>query len=65
MRLKIDQFYEDAHMGRLKYKGELEGNLIFDQYKEVLGYMTRERVTFQPQFNRRRIAALKPTSPPS
>jgi hypothetical protein len=64
MRLKIDSFYHDNKIGPLKYKGIVEGNLIFDNYLFAYGKWNCERVTFHPVYNEPRIKRLKPCLPP-
>lgn len=64
MRLKIDSFYHDNKIGALKYRGILEGNLIFDNYVHAYGKLNMERVTMHPVLNEPRIQRLKPCLPP-
>lgn len=63
--MKIDSFYQDPNLGRLKYKGILGGKLIFDQYQKVFGGWHEARVTLDPKKNKTRIANLKPSNPPA
>ena len=61
MKLKIDQFYLDRKLGYLKYKGVLEGKLLFDHYVKAYGEWMAERATFSEVI----IPRLKPHLPPA
>lgn len=65
MRLKIDNFYQDKKLGRLKYKGTQEGNLIFDNYAKAVGVIGVQRATFHPVLQANRIAKLTSSFPPA
>lgn len=62
--LKIDQFYQDENLGRLKFKGYSEGRLLFDQYQKVFGDWHPAKVTLDPVLNKTRISNLKESNPP-
>lgn len=75
MKFNIDSFYHDSNYGVVKFKGYLDGKLLFERYEKSFlangpgsGWQpTGQRVNIDPSFMEKRAAIhrITPIPPPT